>query len=382
MERPADSGDARAPDRPQRGRVLIALLREYLRPYRRWVLGVVAFQFLQTLGALYLPTLNADLIDFGVVRGDTGYVVRTGGVMLAVTLAQMACTIAAVYCSSRLAMAVGRDLRAAVFDRVQSFSAREVNHFGAPSLITRTTNDVAQVQSLALLTCTMAVPAPIMCIGGIGMALHLDVPLTGMLLASLPVLVLAIGLLMRRMRPLFRRMQTRIDEVNRVMREQITGIRVIRAFVREEHEFARFDGANIALMGVSLGVGRLMALMLPALMLVVNVSSVGVLWVGGHRIDSGGMPIGALTAFLSYLMQILGSIMMATFTLAQYPRAEVCAERVQEVLRTRRASPRRPSPSRRWRRRGRWRSAGRSSATRARRCRSCAGSTSSPSPVG
>jgi ATP-binding cassette subfamily B multidrug efflux pump len=314
--------------------VLIALLRAHLRPYRRWVAAVVVLQFLQTLGALYLPTLNADLIDYGVVRGDTGYIVREGGFMLAVTLLQGACTVAAVYFSARLAMALGRDLRAAVFSRVQAFSAREVGHFGAPTLITRTTNDVGQVQAFVLLACTMSVPAPIMCVGGIVLALRLDVPLSGLLLVSLPVLVLVIGLLAARMTPLFRRMQGRIDEVNRVLREQITGIRVIRAFVREDHELTRFDGANGELMAVSLGVGRLMALMLPAVMLVVNVSSVGVLWFGGHRIASGGMQIGALTAFLSYLMQILGAVMMATFTLMQYPRAAVCAERIQEVFST------------------------------------------------
>ena len=314
--------------------MLIALVRGQLHPYRRAALAVVLWQSLQALAALYLPTLNADLIDNGVLRGDTGRILRIGAVMLAVTLVQVGCAIAAVHAAARIAMGLGRDLRADVFARVQAFSAREFARFGAPSLITRTTNDVAQVQALVLMTATMAVPAPIMCLGGIALATRQDVPLSALLVASLPVLILTIMLLLRRMRPLFRRMQDQIDGVNRVLREQITGIRVIRAFVREEAEHARFAAANRDLMEVSLGVGRLMALMLPVLMAVVNLSSVAVLWVAAHRIDSGAMQIGALTAFLSYLVQILMSVMMATFALSQLPRAEVCAERILEVLRT------------------------------------------------
>ncbi len=295
---------------------------------------IVLLQLIQTLATLYLPTLNADIIDNGVVPGDTGYIFRTGGFMIAVTLLQIVCAIGAVYFGARTAMALGRDVRAAVFDRVQSFSAREVGTFGAPSLITRTTNDVQQVQMLVLMTFTMMVSAPIMCVGGVVMALNQDVPLSGLLLVIVPVLGILVSLIVRRMRPLFRGVQERIDTVNRVLREQITGIRVIRAFVRDSYERERFAGSNTGLYDVSLRAGRLMSMMFPLVMLIVNLSSVAVVWFGGLRIDSGGMEIGALTAFLSYLMYILMSIMMATFMVMMLPRAEVCAERIQEVLAT------------------------------------------------
>ncbi|KOT99079.1 multidrug ABC transporter ATPase [Streptomyces sp. NRRL F-5755] len=295
---------------------------------------IVLLQLIQTLATLYLPTLNADIIDGGVIKGDMGYILGLGGVMIAVTLLQICCSIGAVYFGARTAMALGRDIRAAVFDRVQSFSAREVGRFGAPSLITRTTNDVQQVQMLVLMTFTMMVAAPIMCVGGVVMALNQDVPLSGLILVIVPVLAVLVSLIVRRMRPLFRGVQERIDTVNRVLREQITGIRVIRAFVRDGYERERFKGANHDLYDVSLRAGRLMSLMFPLVMLIVNVSSVAVVWFGGHRIDSGGMQIGALTAFLSYLMYIFMSIMMATFMVMMLPRAEVCAERIQEVLGT------------------------------------------------
>jgi ATP-binding cassette subfamily B protein len=314
--------------------VLIRLLRAHLRPYRTAILLVVFFQLVQTLATLYLPTLNADLIDNGVVVGDVGHVMRVGGMMLGVTLLQIAAQVVAVYFGARTAMAVGRDLRSGIFGRVQAFSAREVGQFGAPSLITRTTNDVQQVQMLVLLTFTLMVSAPIMCFGGIALALHQDVPLSTLILVIVPILVLIIGAIIVRMRPLFRSMQKRIDTINRVMREQITGIRVIRAFVRDDREQARFGVANDELTDVSLRVSKLMALMFPVVLLVVNLSSVAVLWFGAHRIDSGAMQIGALTAFLSYLMYILMSIMMATFMFVMIPRAEVCAERIEEVLRT------------------------------------------------
>jgi ATP-binding cassette subfamily B protein len=314
--------------------VLIRLLRGYLAPYRGAIALVVLFQLVSTLAALYLPTLNAAIIDNGVVRGDTGYIVRTGGVMLAVTLVQIAASVVAVYYAARTAMALGRDVREAVFHRVQEFSAREVGHFGTPSLITRTTNDVQQVQMLTLMTFTLMVSAPIMCVGGIVLALDQDVPLSGLLLVVVPALAVIVGLIISRMRPLFRLVQTRIDGINRVLREQITGVRVIRAFVRDGRERERFADANTALLDVSLAVGRLMALMFPAVMLVFNVSSVAVLWFGAHRIDSGAMQIGALTAFLSYLMQILMAVMMATFMFMMVPRAEVSAERIAEVLDT------------------------------------------------
>jgi ATP-binding cassette subfamily B multidrug efflux pump len=314
--------------------MLLRLLRDMLRPYSRPIALIILFQFLQTLAMLYLPTLNADIIDRGVIEGDTRYIVNVGGLMLAVTLGQILCSVVAVYFGAQTAMALGRDVRAAVFDRVQAFSTREVGHFGAPSLITRTTNDVQQVQMLVLLAFTLMVTAPIMCVGGIIMALRQDVPLSGLLVVILPVLIGIVVVLVIRMRPLFRLMQVRIDTVNRVVREQIAGIRVIRAFVRDEHERGRFEAANAGLMDVSLRVGKLMALMFPVVMLVVNVSSVGVLWFGGHRIAGGGMEIGALTAFLSYLMQILMAVMMATFMFVMIPRAEVCADRIVEVLDT------------------------------------------------
>ncbi|MEU1943447.1 MULTISPECIES: ABC transporter ATP-binding protein [unclassified Streptomyces] len=314
--------------------MLVRLIRAYLRPYTRTITLIVLLQLVQTLATLYLPALNADIIDGGVVKGDTGYIVRVGGLMIAVTFVQIVCAAGAVYFSARTAMALGRDVRAAVFDRVQSFSAREMGHFGAPSLITRTTNDVQQVQMLCLMSFTLMVSAPIMCVGGVVMALNQDVPLSGLLLLIVPALGVVVTLIVRRMRPLFRHVQDRIDTVNRVLREQITGIRVIRAFVRDTHERDRFTTANTGLMDVSLRAGRLMSLMFPSVMLVVNVSSVAVVWFGGHRIDSGGMQIGALTAFLSYLAQILSSVMMATFMFMMVPRAEVCAERVQEVLDT------------------------------------------------
>lgn len=309
-------------------------MRSRLAPYRRPVLLIVLLQFTQTLAALYLPALNADIIDNGVVKGDTGHILRTGGVMVAVTLVQAVCTIGAVYFAARTAMAVGRDVRAAVFDRVQSFSAREVGHFGAPSLITRTTNDVQQVQMLVLMSFTLMVAAPIMGVGGIVMALGQDVPLSGLLVAVVPVLGIAVAVVVRLLRPLFRLVQERLDTVNRVLREQITGIRVIRAFVKDDYERLRFERANAELTDVSLSTGRLLAFMFPLVMTVVNVAGVAVLWFGAHRIDSGGMQIGALTAFLSYLMQILMSVMMATFMFMMVPRAEVCAERIQEVLTT------------------------------------------------
>ncbi|MEU8599444.1 MULTISPECIES: ABC transporter transmembrane domain-containing protein [Streptomyces] len=314
--------------------MLIRLLRTYLRPYKKPIALLVALQFLQTCASLYLPTLNADIIDNGVVKGDSGYILGYGAVMIGISLAQVVCNIGAVYYGARTASALGRDVRGAVFDRVQSFSARELGGFGAPSLITRTTNDVQQVQMLALMTFTLMVSAPIMCVGGIVMALGLDVPLSGVLVGVVPVLAVSVTLIVRKLRPLFRAMQVRLDTVNRVLREQITGNRVIRAFVRDDYEQERFRKANTELTEVALGTGNLLALMFPVVMTVVNLSSIAVVWFGAHRIDSGGMQIGDLTAFLAYLMQIVMSVMMATFMFMMVPRAEVCAERIQEVLDT------------------------------------------------
>jgi ATP-binding cassette, subfamily B, multidrug efflux pump len=314
--------------------VLIRLLREYLRPYRGDLWIVVVLQLAATLATLYLPTLNADIIDKGVITGDTHYILRTGGFMLAVAFVQIVCSVGAVYFGARTAMAVGRDMRLAVFKQVQDFSAREVGHFGAPSLITRTTNDVQQVQMLALMTFTLMVSAPIMCVGGIILALRQDVRLSALLLVAVPALGIIVTAIISRMRPLFRQMQERIDEIARVLREQISGVRVIRAFVREGRERERFAVASTALFSVSLGTGRLLALMFPAVMLVLNFSSIAVLWFGGHLVASGSMPVGALTAFLTYLLQILMSVMMATFMFVMVPRAEVCAERIVEALDT------------------------------------------------
>ncbi|MGW2115848.1 ABC transporter ATP-binding protein [Streptomyces zhihengii] len=314
--------------------MLIRLLRTYLGPYKRPIVLLVVLQLLQTSATLYLPTLNADIIDDGVVKGDTGYILSLGALMIVISVVQVLCNIGAVFYGARTASALGRDVRADVFARVQSFSAREVGRFGAPSLITRTTNDVQQVQMLVLMAFTLMVSAPIMCVGGIVLALGQDVRLSAVLLAVVPVLGISVSLIVKRMRPLFRTMQERLDTVNRVLREQITGNRVIRAFVRDGYETERFRGANTQLTDVSLSTGRLMALMFPIVMTVVNVSSIAVVWFGAHRIDSGGMEIGALTAFLAYLMQIVMAVMMATFMFMMVPRAEVCAERIQEVLDT------------------------------------------------
>ncbi|MFJ5835759.1 ABC transporter ATP-binding protein [Streptomyces shenzhenensis] len=314
--------------------MLIRLLRTYLRPYKKPIVLLVLLQLLQTSATLYLPTLNAHIIDNGVVKGDTGYILSFGALMIGISLAQVVCNIGAVYYGAKTASALGRDVRAAVFGRVQSFSAREVGHFGAPSLITRTTNDVQQVQMLVLMSFTLMVSAPIMCVGGIILALGLDVPLSAVLIAVVPVLGISVMLIVRRLRPLFRSMQERLDTVNRVLREQITGNRVIRAFVRDAYEQDRFGRANGELTEMQLATGRMLALMFPIVMTVVNVSSIAVVWFGAHRIDSGGMAIGDLTAFLAYLMQIVMSVMMATFMFMMVPRAEVCAERIEEVLGT------------------------------------------------
>jgi ATP-binding cassette subfamily B multidrug efflux pump len=314
--------------------MLLRLMRTYLRPYRTWLTIVVALQFTATVAMLYLPSLNADIIDNGVATGDTDYIVRVGAIMLGVSLLQITCSVVAVWFSARTAMSFGRDLRADVFHRVGSFSGRELAQFGAPSLITRNTNDVQQVQMLTLMTCTMAVSVPIMMVGGILMAMREDLGLSWLLAIVVPALFLSVGVVVSQMVPSFRLVQERIDGVNRVLREQITGIRVVRAFVREPQETRRFARANADLTEVSVRAGRWMATMFPLVMLVVNVSSVAVIWFGGHRVDQGQMEVGALTAFLSYLMQILMSVMMGTFMLMMVPRSSVCADRISEVLDT------------------------------------------------
>jgi ATP-binding cassette, subfamily B, multidrug efflux pump len=310
------------------------LLRGHLRPYRRPLLAVVALQLGSTIASLYLPSLNADIIDRGVATGDTGYIMRTGGWMLGVTVLQIACSVAAVWFGARTAMAFGRDVRTSVFSRVGTFSAQEMARFGAPSLITRTTNDVQQVQMLVVMSCTLMIGAPIMCVGGIILALREDVGLSWLVLVCVPVLVLSIGGIVVRMVPQFRAMQVRIDSVNRVLREQLTGIRVVRAFVRERYELSRFAAANTRLTDTSLRAGRLQALIFPTVMLILNVSSVAVLWFGAGRVESGEIQVGALTAFLLYLTLILMSVMMATFMAIMIPRASVCADRIMEVVAT------------------------------------------------
>ena len=315
--------------------MLLRLLRAHLAPYRGLLAGIIALQTMSTIANLYLPSLNADIIDHGIARGDTGYIWTRGGWMLAVTAMQITCSVAATYLAARTAMGFGRDVRASVFDRVGSFSAREVGQFGAPSLITRTTNDVQQVQMLVVMTLGMMIGAPIMAAGGVVMALRQDVGLSWLMVVSVPALAISITFIIRRMIPLFRQNQELVDEVNGVLREQITGIRVVRAFVRENEETARFEDANQRLTSVAISAGRYMMTIFPTVMLVLNVSSVAVLWFGAARVENGDMKVGALTAFLAYLMQILMAVMMASFMMMMVPRAAVSAERIMEVLDTR-----------------------------------------------
>ncbi len=314
--------------------MLLRLLRTYLRPYRNLLLVVVLFQGLQAIASLYLPHINADIIDKGVLRGDTTYIWSRGALMLVLSLFQVVFATIAVYFGSKAAMSFGRDVRAGLFHQVTDFSAREVAHFGAPSLITRVTNDVSQIQILVQMTCTMLVATPITIVGGTIMALQADRKLTWILAVAIPVLLFCIGNVIFRMVPTFRVMQERIDDINRILREQITGIRVVRAFVREPYEMARFEDGNERLTRVALRGGRLMGLMLPTALLVVNLSSVAVVWFGANRVNSGEMQVGSLIAFLQYIMQILMSVMMATWMAALIPRASVSADRVKEVLDT------------------------------------------------
>ena len=314
--------------------MLMRLLRTYLQPYRPMIIATIVLATLGTIGALYLPSLNAAIIDDGVATGDTAFIWRTGGIMLAVSAVQIVCSIGSVYFGAKTAMAFGRDLREAIFDRVLTFSARELNRFGAPSLITRNTNDVQQVQMLVVMSATVLLSAPITMIGGIIMAMREDVGLSWLVVVAVPVLAGSIWLVVRKLPPLFRIMQGRIDVVNRILREQITGIRVVRAFVREPYETARFEKASGELTESQTLVGQRFATMFPIVMLVLNVSSVAVLWFGAQRVNAGTMQIGSLTAFLTYLIQILMSVMMATFLMMLLPRAIVCAERIGEVLDT------------------------------------------------
>jgi ATP-binding cassette subfamily B multidrug efflux pump len=308
------------------------ILFRYLRPYSRQLVAVLVFQFAAALASLYLPTLNGNIIDEGVAQGDTGYIWTTGLLMLAISLGQITASVIATYFAARAAMQAGRDIRNDVFERVSAFSEREVSQFGAGSLITRNTNDVTQVQMLAMMGATMLVSAPLLAIGGIIMAVRQDVGLSWIIAVVVPVLLLIVGLIISRMVPLFRMFQKRLDAVNRVMREQLTGIRVVRAFVREPIEEERFEKANTDIMDVGRRVGSLFVLLFPLAMLVLNVTVVGVIWFGGIRVDAGDIEIGTLFAFMQYIGLILGGVLMASFMTIMIPRAAVSAERVAAVL--------------------------------------------------
>ena len=315
--------------------MLTRILREYLRPYKRNVSFVLLLLLIQAIANLYLPSLNADLINNGVAKGNLGYIWRVGATMLGASVLVMIASLTLAYLSARVAMAFGRDLRKGVFTSVEAFSERELNHFGAPSLITRNTNDVQQVQMVLFMGLTMMVSAPITGIGAVIMALRMNVRLSGLLLVAVPLMALLISILLRRVVPLFRTMQFKIDRINLVLREQISGVRVIRAFVKTRHEEERFAAANSDLMNTTLKVTRTFAIMFPSLTLILNLSSVAVIWFGGKLVDSGQMPIGNLTAFLAYIMQILMSVMMAVMMSLMIPRAAASAERIQEVMDTR-----------------------------------------------
>lgn len=313
---------------------MIGILRTYLAPYRRQIAFVLALLLAQALANLYLPELYADIINNGVAKGDSDYIIRIGGLMLAVTGVLGVASVIGVYWSARISMGFGRDLRAAIFRSVESFSQVEVNHFGAASLITRNTNDVQQIQQLVLLALNVMISAPILTIGGVIMALRQDVPLSGLLLVIVPLMALLIGFVMTRAVPLFQAVQRKLDRLNLVMRETLAGVRVIRAFVRTRHEEARFDDASRDLMDTSLKVNRLFAITIPSLMAIMNLSTVAILYFGAFRVDSGGMPIGNLTAFIQYIFQILFSIMTAVIMFVMVPRAVVSSGRVGEVLDT------------------------------------------------
>ncbi|WP_068425842.1 ABC transporter ATP-binding protein [Piscicoccus intestinalis] len=326
--------------------MLSRLLRTYLARYRGALMAVLVLQLIAGIAGLFLPSLNADIIDNGVAVGDTAHIWSVSVWMLGFSLLQVITQIGAVRAGAHAAMGLGADVRSALFRRVMSFSAREVAYFGAPSLITRNTNDVQQLQQLVVMGCIMLVAAPITMVGGVVMALREDVGLSWLVAVSVPVLLVAVLLIIRRMVPLFRLAQRRLDAVNRVLREQITGIRVVRAFVREQHERERFAVANDELTDTQLGVGRLMVLMFPIVMFVMNASTVAVLWFGAQRVDAAQMQVGALFAYISYLIQILMSVMMATMVATMIPRASVSAERIMEVLDTRTTvvPPEHPTP--------------------------------------
>jgi ATP-binding cassette, subfamily B, multidrug efflux pump len=313
---------------------VIALLRRYLAPYRSPIVLVLGLLLVQAIGNLYLPTLNGDIINNGVAKGDTDYILRIGGLMLAASLILAIASVVAVYFGARVAMGFGRDVRGALFRKVETFSQVEVNAFGAPSLITRNTNDVQQVQTVVFMGLTLLISAPILIVGGIFMALQQDVPLSGLLVVVLPIMVAFIALVMSRAIPLFQAMQKKVDRINQVMRETLAGVRVIRAFVRTKHEEERFEEANQDLFSTALRVNRLFAVTIPVMTAILNLSTVAVMWFGAIRVDAGQMPIGNLTAFLQYLTQILFTVLMAVFMFVFVPRAAVSAGRIREVLDT------------------------------------------------
>ena len=314
--------------------MLISLLRRYLPKYRTEVAIVTVLLLIQSLANLYLPNLNADIINNGVAKGDTDYIWRTGGLMLAVTLVLGVLAIVSVYFASRASMGVGRDVRGAVFARVQNFSAREMTQFGTPSLITRNTNDVQQVQLFLQIALTILLTAPILAIGGIIMAIRENATLSLTLVVIVPLMAAVIGTLVAIAVPLFRQMQGKVDKLTEVLREQIMGVRVVRAFIRFESEQRRFDRANADLTQTALRVNRIFALAFPSLLGIMNLSTVAVLWFGGQLVDSGEMPIGNLTAFLMYIFQILFAVMTAVFMVILVPRAEASAQRIEDVVRT------------------------------------------------
>lgn len=313
---------------------MFRLFQRYLRPYTWLLLGVVGLQLTQTVAALFLPSLNATIIDDGVATGDTALIWQFGAIMLAVSIVQIAAQVGAAWFGARASMSFGRDLRQAIFDRALSFSAKEMNSFGAPTLITRNTNDVQQIQMLVLMTAIMIVAAPLMMVGGVVMALREDPGLSWLILVAVIVLGSIIGVLVTQMTPLFRLMQTRIDNLNRVLREQISGLRVIRAFVRDPQEHRRFDAANHELTDTAIRVGQRMMTLFPSVFFIMNISSIAVVWFGAFRIAAGELEVGQLTAYLAYLTQILMSVMMSTMMLMMAPRAMVSAGRINEVLNT------------------------------------------------
>ncbi len=313
---------------------LLRVLADFLRPYARPVTLVVGLLLIQAIANLYLPNLSADIINNGVTKGDLGYIWRIGAIMLALAVVVGILAIVAVYFASRAAMGFGRDVRRAVFERVQQFSATEMNRFGTPSLITRNTNDVQQVQLFVQMALTILVTAPIILVGGIILAVRENVTLSAILIVILPLMVAVFAVLMYFAIPLFQSMQRKIDRITEVLREQITGVRVIRAFNRIPYERDRFDAANVDLTTTALRVNRIFALALPALLAIMNLSSVAVVWFGGHLIDSGQMPVGNLIAFLAYILQIMFAVMMAVFMVIFIPRAIASAGRLEAVLRT------------------------------------------------